>query len=382
MPIVFAPPAPIRSFQGYFGGFGGGGGRPPEIVRGQDADMQQQALIQQSNEFNARLQFQQDQLSQGERIRMQQLQQAMGAIDADPNLTDVERADMRLQIQTGLSPLQQRAARQHLMQQEMQTKAMQQQMAQQQALTEQNAQFRARSLDQRVSVITNPDDPTQQLHMFEERPNHWAPLPWDAAGRGGRPAAQPRPEIPVAELHKLYELAEGRMSPSGERTPGAFEPLPANATPAQREQRRQEIRQWVEQRAEDYRFHLGGGQQQAQPQLPFREGDTANMTQVQQRGYDLLTGLGRRIAAGPDTVNGVSRRDAAAKIDDLQTMLARYGSAENMPPTARRVYDSLTAEVRRYIEGLPAPTPSQPRATPAPGPSPFVDTRAYGFTAS
>lgn len=58
--------------------------------------------------------LQNNELSQQERIRYMRMKNAMGAIEADPTWTEDEKAAMRLQIQTGINPYEQRIAKERL----------------------------------------------------------------------------------------------------------------------------------------------------------------------------------------------------------------------------------------------------------------------------
>lgn len=86
-------------------------------------------------------QLHQVQLSQGEEMRRTRLESALDFVRNRPDLNDEEKQDMVMQIQTGLSPLQQRHQRTALLQQEAQLEHLRQINAIQAVTARQNERF-------------------------------------------------------------------------------------------------------------------------------------------------------------------------------------------------------------------------------------------------
>lgn len=111
-------------------------------------------------------------LTRSEQMRLNRMQQSVAEIANDPKLADWEQAAMITQLKTGIDPLLNRQ-RQMLMRQEEQRAALlQKQAAHEEAILQENANFRAKTFDQRVSAVRNPDTGQNEywLDMGPQKP--------------------------------------------------------------------------------------------------------------------------------------------------------------------------------------------------------------------
>lgn len=81
-------------------------------------EAQSQANLQQSR-FELQAQLQDVELSQQEKMRLQRLKNAKGAVLADPTLTDEEKSNLSLQLDTGINPMDERIKTQKLAQEKL-----------------------------------------------------------------------------------------------------------------------------------------------------------------------------------------------------------------------------------------------------------------------
>lgn len=86
-----------------------------------------------------------------EQQRMSQLQNAVGAVNDNPDLSDEEKHNLITQIQTKINPLQQRHAAAQMQLLETQKQKMQQQSAQQETMFNEHMKFRAKNFSDRIA---------------------------------------------------------------------------------------------------------------------------------------------------------------------------------------------------------------------------------------
>jgi hypothetical protein len=141
MPITFSQPEPGPQYPAIQQGMGALQQQQIQQKQAQPFQLQQQAaqLQAQLAQQHARLQQQlsQTQLTQTEQMQLQRMQNAIGAVNANDNLSDEEKKDAIMQLQTHISPLQQRH-----------TAAQTQALQLQQHQAQQAAQFNQGILDQ------------------------------------------------------------------------------------------------------------------------------------------------------------------------------------------------------------------------------------------
>lgn len=126
------------------------------------------------------LDLQNMQLTQADHMRHQRLSAGLASVQQqeDEGTLDPEEARHLMgQIHGRLQPLNQRIAASGRLQQQIAEQQVQSQVAHQEALQQQNAEYRARNLEKRVAIVTDPVTGRVQ-HLYEERPQHWASLDW------------------------------------------------------------------------------------------------------------------------------------------------------------------------------------------------------------
>jgi hypothetical protein len=167
---------------------------------------------EQAGRVQAQLMLQREELSQGELMRMQRLRQAKTALAArgpremggDGTLTGQEVADMMLQVETGLNPLEQRAAAARVRQAEQHANLYQQQAEMEAQVRLKNAQLDAATLQQRTVSIPTPDGGTATLFQTG----------YDANGRPtytqAKPDANPRQQAAQAEMQAMQDYTKLR----------------------------------------------------------------------------------------------------------------------------------------------------------------------------
>lgn len=134
----------------------------------------------------------QQELSQGEKLRLQKLQQAKAYVQEQVDagqLTASEGADLMTQLNTGINPLVNRQARSQMLHQEMQNKLLQEQAAKQAAMDQMNRSFMAKGFAERVGTWTDPDT-GHKFRVYESSPGKYDILPDKQAEMEERRAVQ------------------------------------------------------------------------------------------------------------------------------------------------------------------------------------------------
>jgi hypothetical protein len=126
------------------------------------AEFQRAPEIQQ-RQFELRAELNQAELSQQENLRLKQLQEYQGAIDADNSLSDEEKADLKLQVQAKVSPLAHRKAKAEVMLAQQHAEEYKQQALQRESVTRMNAELDAKTAPQRTVEIDMGDGTTAKL---------------------------------------------------------------------------------------------------------------------------------------------------------------------------------------------------------------------------
>lgn len=104
-----------------------------QAEQSQMAEMRERARLQ--TEVN------QAELSHREKVEMNRLQMALGAVQNNPDLTAQEKNDLALQLQTKIDPYQQRVSRARVQQEELQNQQIQKQLAQQDIIAANRTKF-------------------------------------------------------------------------------------------------------------------------------------------------------------------------------------------------------------------------------------------------
>lgn len=129
--------------------------------------------------FNLEAQLQQQQLTQAEKMRLQRMQQAVSAVqaDLDAGKIDAEIAnDAMMQLRTGISPLQIRQANENALRTRQQQQLLYAQTIQEMQLTQMKADFDAKTFQERVGTYTDPET-GQKLRFYQSQQGKYEFLP-------------------------------------------------------------------------------------------------------------------------------------------------------------------------------------------------------------
>lgn len=130
--------------QGYGGGGGGGGGNPLGALN------ESALMAQRTYEHGA-------EMSQQETMQLSRLKNAAGAVQANPNLDQEAKNDLLTQIYTGISPLEAKMQKTRMAQMQQQTQLEIDQHARLQAAEAEAAKFRAKTVEQRLAPLKDPE---------------------------------------------------------------------------------------------------------------------------------------------------------------------------------------------------------------------------------
>ncbi len=160
---------------------------------------QQQAMQQQAAQMHAWLQGQE--LSQAESMRLQRMQNAVGEVQADPNLSDEEKTNLAMQLKTGIDPLRQRVEMQKAKLEQQQVEQAMHANAQRQSMENMDSTSRAAEFQKRVLTIPNPQtgEPEQ---FYTDHKGDLQAIPF-GGGKGG--AASEKADAAVMDKLTKYE---------------------------------------------------------------------------------------------------------------------------------------------------------------------------------
>lgn len=106
--------------------------------------------------FQLQAELQQTELSQQENMRLARMKNAVGEVQADASLSDEDKADLMIQLRTGIDPLQHRLAKQRLAMDQQEKEARTEQYQQMAALRKEEAAVTAKTADERMSFLPDP----------------------------------------------------------------------------------------------------------------------------------------------------------------------------------------------------------------------------------
>ena len=163
-------------------------GRQDEVWKFQAAREQREQELAQQRQFQAQemqarhamqLDLMQQELSQGEKLRLQKLKSAKAHVQEQVesgSLTAQEGADLMTQLDTGINPLVNRQARSAMMHQEVQNKLLMEQAAKQASMDQMNRSFMAKGFGDRVGTWVDPDT-GHKFRVYESSPGKYDILP-------------------------------------------------------------------------------------------------------------------------------------------------------------------------------------------------------------
>jgi hypothetical protein len=331
-------------------------GAAQQFAAQRDQYAAQVAAQQQQQRFQLQAELQATELTQAEQMRMQRLQHARTAVQADVDagrLTPEEGADLVTQINTGLNPLQNRQAAAQVRHQEAQDRLLQEQANRQiQLMQRQMDALNPDNFPNRVVQRWNPEtgqddeywlDATGNIHPFE-RPRVQA-----GAGQGQRQGAgQGGGRGGAREMtFEQYNAARTAL----EQDTARFPALPADASETQRAEREAAVQQAVQQRVAGWRANLPPEPVQPTP------------VQMHQQALARLDELRDRILPPVGPSGGRQGHPALppGRAGELNQMLQRargilqqYRRVEAMPRDVRRQYQDL-AETLAFEAPPPLP---------------------------
>lgn len=278
-----------------------------------------QASEGQKQKYDLQAQLQQTELTQAETMRLSRLKNALGQVAADDNLSDSEKADAITKLKTGIDPLQQRAAQTKQKQEELQFKAMQAQMVQQETIAQANAVFRAKSMEERVAVVKHPET-GEELHMFEEKPGHWAPIPWGSEhekGTRGR-ARSGAPDAPI-DTSKIWADAV-KSNTSKETGKVDMEAAMAQVDAIVAHMNKQRAASTPATPAKPQPFSM------AQPNTPEQK-------VIVEKFQEAVSKIDEA------NISPEAKTQAKSYLKEAETVLAKYGSEAAMPEDVRKSYN-------------------------------------------
>ncbi len=387
------------------GGGGGGysGGNDGEVTQ-RDAFLSGQHLqgqmMGQEAQFQNELSLQQNRLTAAEETRMNSLNQALGAINANPNLDEEARNDLRMQIMSGLDPYQRRMAKAKIAETEMHTRSSMQMMDEQSAARDRSRQFATRNLQSLVRNVMDPgiqasverdlglQDPELQFmaenghaeseaewnrRVLEEARKRGGVSTWIQANADGshtllNPGGVPKPEIDLTHINQVHHQIEQEVDKY------LSDPLTKIPEGKDREQYREEL---ISQRAQNRqrRMGQGAGNSETNPpprtQRPFDWHRPAQATPAQQRDlqqfqqveksiFDRVTAAGGGAGGAPPPGTMRFATEATGLLNEVRDLLAKYGHKENMPAADKSRYESLQNRLADMILAGPGQQTERP----------------------
>lgn len=312
-------------------------GRTEYLEQARQANVQQQAEL--TDWLNSR------QMTMADNQRLTRLNSGLSAVEADEragNLTPQEATALKLQLRTGIDPLQQRQEAQKAKMMEMQVQEAQHNMARAKAAEVQNQEFEARLKEQGHGVFRMIDPDTGKSHTLIQNPTtgEWY-NPLTAGGRSGSSAKADDLELSTKTMDAARKQAEFEF-PDDEVDPVSGKAKPSLETLKKRGDRAREI--------------VEGFQERHEPQRPFTPGDTANMSKMQVKTISALSERLKQIekADMPDA----ERAQAIDAIHTLHAELAKYGSFQK-PVKPIAVQDAAKiVNAQKTLQSVPLKEPS------------------------
>lgn len=350
MPITFQPADPGPQMPGIAQGMGA-------LQQQEQQQKQLQPFLLQQQHAQLQAQLSQTQLTQTEQMNLQRMQNAIGAVNANDNLSDEEKHDAIMQLQTHISPLQMRAAAAAQQHTQLQNQQMQQHLAQQDSLQNQQRQFLTGGAIQALRPIqgqpglwqmdqhgmlhnVNPEREQQEHELrieHQRNQNQLMQQQFEMGGRGMALTPQVRSMIDRHIDQQLnFEQRAGDTPPAWAATP---------------ELRAAERARRIEQ--EERRLGPPRPARPAIPQPPFHPSNPQSMTPQQSDAVRTFNEL-RRAAPGQ-----------TANVNRLQAILQQYGSLDNpgVPAAVREEYAQIAQAIRRATGAVSQrPADQQPQS--------------------
>lgn len=404
MPIVFATPAPVSSFEA--------GGEAEAIMRNlptlasayshaqelrsreamANADRmqrsrefadtmrerQQQTVNENNRQFTAiggelagialqadtRAQasawLNQQELGQADVMRLQREKAAVSHVMADPTLSDEDRADLVLQLRTGIDSKTQRLKQQQIEAETIRKNQLVEQAQAQTALTEQLSQFRAKSLNDRVADVVVDDAGMEEIkkqvneaydgapeeqkaaiikaealkngvmrRMLEHKPGDWQPLTEESSGRSGKAGKEPQQPSEAEVLREARAVVEGRADAPEKDTP-------------------------------EYRKAVADAVKQIKDQAEAKKPQAPQQYKPEEKRQAIEKIEAATVAISLRGDLPVPFRAVVTKaLQTTRNLIQRYGHPDAMPPIARKRFD----DAERLVSGVPQAPAQKPVAT-------------------
>lgn len=329
-----------------------------------DTAMQQQAIASrfglQEQHYQQQLGLQEAQLNMGERIRLQQLQQAESAIEqqrASGELTDAQANEYRQLVRTPRMLLEQRDAMARVRQHEMQVQEAQRVQALRTALTSSDQSVRAQAVGQ--MTYTDPDtgnafyvNPDGTLHPIRENqqgqitPQLYQSIRNNVQRRADQIAGQLTAEGPAPWGTRTDRVAmEQWVNDQINREVGAHQTMFGNRRGQPSGQGPPSAQQfgWARDIVNPPPGDFG----------PMRRGEEAvdreNLNVLQRQSLDDNQQAVRDISSHAG-LTADERREGRRDLMEMRNLAERYGSLNRMPTAAQNEFRALAAVVRRLLD--------------------------------
>ncbi len=153
-------------------------------------------------------------LTTQERMRLSRMKNAIGDVQNDPSLSDEEKADLTVQLRTGINPLEQRLAKQKFEMDKMVKEEMVNAKRAETALQSERLKFISGEFDQHIKIVADPKTQQQAIDVVRDLYPDLAP---------GSPEFKAEVEKQVIETGNFIRMkpnAKGDMEPIDESKHG------------------------------------------------------------------------------------------------------------------------------------------------------------------
>jgi hypothetical protein len=343
-----------------------------------------------SSQQHAQLQswLQGQELSQAESMRLQRMQNALGDIQADPNLDDESKTNLMTQLKTGIDPLRQRVENSKAKMQEQQAQQVLHANAQQTSMENMDAASRSAEFQKRV--VSLPDPQTGEMRPFyTDHKGDLKAIPFDEGK--AKPAAAEKPEKPWDAVHEQKQ-AEAEAEMLVKKANPGFEMKDPEADKDLKKNAHTLATQIYHERRQDYQDRQnrpagGAGTTQNPPPGQPGAGGQADQTPApapavphqpwtwdphnrEKTSEADLKPQQQKVVAGYKTALAVinngpltddQRKDAKDALDERLKLVQEKGPPEFMKPADQAKYRELD---KRIVANFPA------KAAPPPPPAP------------
>lgn len=340
-----------------------------------NAQMDHEARLQQAR-IQGQMELQTTELTHKELLDLNRLKMAQGSIEANDNLTQEEKADLRTQLFAKINPLEQRMAKTRIAQEELQNQQMQKQLGVMDRIQAERTQFMAGNLQQFTKHLTDDDGNYlgSVLMLPDGKTLQFDKTAAKAADQQRADAVQARKEQVAIDharqrandLVKIHNDVSKRIEQEYKNSPD-----PSKTDWNERERVLTEQMTAIYDKANPAPQVGAGGQlpsgssppaPQADPnEKPFSYADPSTQTPRQKETMGKLSD-GFKAVLGSAAPKGV-KDDAVSAFHEAGYLLGKYGSPQAMKaqnPADYAKFDAATSRMFKAVETAkqtPAPAP-------------------------